>query len=149
MNAMAFDTHAHVKRLVGTGMSEPQAEAVIEALRQTAELPDISHLATKADLQVAKSDLQAAVGEIRLATKADLQVATSDLQAAIAEIRLATKADLQTTKSDLQAGISEVRAELTATRGELRGEIKGVRGELIWWIIGTGVASWAAHLFIK
>ena len=127
MNAMAFDTHAHVKRLVGTGMSEPQAEAVIEALRQTAELPDISHLATKADLQVAKSDLQAAIGEIRLATKADLQ----------------------TTKSDLQAGISEVRAELTATRGELRGEIKGVRGELIWWIIGTGVASWAAHLFIK
>ncbi|WP_217433609.1 CCDC90 family protein [Caulobacter sp. S45] len=29
MNAIAFDTHAHVKRLVGTGMSKPQAEAVI------------------------------------------------------------------------------------------------------------------------
>ena len=41
MNAMALDTHAHVKRLVGAGMSESQAEAVIEALRETAELPDI------------------------------------------------------------------------------------------------------------
>ena len=61
MNAMALDTHAHVKRLVGAGMSELQAEAVIEDFRQTAELPYISHLATNTDLQMTKSDLQAAI----------------------------------------------------------------------------------------
>ncbi len=94
MNAIAFDTHAHVKRLVGAGMSETQAEAVVEAVRQTAELPDISDLATKSDLRI--------------------------------------------TKADLQTSIADVRAE-----------IKGVRGELIWWIIGTGVVSTVAHLFIK
>ena len=65
MNAIAFDTHAHVKRLVGAGMSESQAEAVIEAVRQTAELPDISNLATKADLLITKSDLQSSIAELR------------------------------------------------------------------------------------
>ena len=123
MNAMAFDTHAHVKRLVGAGMSESQAEAIIDALRQTAELPDIGHLATKADLQITKAELQSAIAEVR--------------------------AELHTTKSDLQSSIGNVQAELVAAKGELRGEIKGLRGELIWWIIGTGVVSWVAHLFFK
>ena len=148
MNAMALDTHAHVKRLVGAGMSESQAEAVIEALRQTAELPDIGHLATKADLQIAKSDLQSSIAEVR----SELQATKSDLQSSIAEVR----SELQATKSDLQSLIAELRAELTGTKGELRGEIagvrgeiKGVRGELIWWIIGTGVVSTVAHLFFK
>ena len=104
-------------------MSESQAEAIIEALRQTAELPDIGHLATKADLQITKSELMSAIAE--------------------------TQSELHTTKSDLESSVASVQAELTATKGDLRGEIKGLRGELIWWIIGTGVVSTVAHLFIK
>ena len=69
MSAVTLDTHAHVKRLVGAGMSETQAEAVINALKQTAELPDISHLATKADLQITKAELQTSIAEVRAEVK--------------------------------------------------------------------------------
>ena len=119
MNAIAFDTHAHVKRLVGAGMTESQAEAVIEAVRQTAELPDISDLATKADLQMMRSELQSSIAEVR--------------------------SELTATKGELRGEITGVGGELQG----LRGELKGVRGELIWWSIGTGVVSTVAHLFIK
>jgi hypothetical protein len=37
MAASLLDTHAMVKRLVGTGMPEPQAEAVTELLKESHE----------------------------------------------------------------------------------------------------------------
>ena len=73
MNAIAFDTHAHVKRLVNAGMSEGQAEAVIEAVKDTTTLPDISQLATKGELTMA---VTAAVAELRseiLSVRADMK----------------------------------------------------------------------------
>ena len=93
MNAIAFDTHAHVKRLVGAGMSESQAEAVIEAVRQTAELPNISDLATKADLQITKSELQSSI--------------------------TAVQADLTATRSELRGEIAAVRGEMKGLQGRL------------------------------
>ena len=98
MNAIAFDTHAHVKRLVGAGMSESQAEAVVEAVKDTTALPDISQLSTRAEVQTAVADLKADIRNARVEAKADS---------------------------------------------------KAVKAELIWWIIGTGVVSTVAHLFIK
>jgi hypothetical protein len=65
MNAIAFDTHAHVKRLVGSGLTEVQAEAVIDAVRQTADLPDLSHLATKADLQAVELKLDGRINAVK------------------------------------------------------------------------------------
>jgi hypothetical protein len=55
---LAFDTLAFVKRLSAAGMETPQAEALAEALVDSA----FNNLATKADVQ-----------ELRLATKADLR----------------------------------------------------------------------------
>ena len=57
MTTLAFDTHAHVKRLVSLGMSEGQAEAVVEAVKDTTALPDISELATRAELKALKAEL--------------------------------------------------------------------------------------------
>jgi hypothetical protein len=56
-SATAFDTHAGVKRLVQAGMPEAQAEALIEVVAKTADMPDVSQLATKAELAGVEGEL--------------------------------------------------------------------------------------------
>ena len=89
-----MDTHAAVVRLTETGMTEPQAAAIVSTVRLAvddgvATKADLANLATKADLA-------------NLATKADLA-------------NLATKADLANlaTKADLNTDIANLKAELT------------------------------------
>jgi hypothetical protein len=69
----AFDTLAYSKRLRDKGVSQEQAEAHAEAIREFV----MADLATKADLQAfaTKADLQA------LATKADLQALSAHVDA--------------------------------------------------------------------
>lgn len=55
MNAIAFDTHAYVKRLTSVGITEAQAEVFAEEQaklieNQLATKSDLAPLATKADL---------------------------------------------------------------------------------------------------
>jgi hypothetical protein len=83
MSTITFDTHASFKRLKDAGLNEAQAEAVVEVVSKTAELPDISQLATKADL-------------------------------------------------------ASVKADLANVETKLDARITALKGELIWWIIGTG-----------
>ena len=51
MTAIAFDTLSASKRLREAGMDERAAEAIVELVQQTAQMPDISNLATKDDLR--------------------------------------------------------------------------------------------------
>ncbi len=51
MMTITFDTHEFVKRLKAAGMPEEQAEVVTDAIRDSRNL-DLSHLATKQDLQL-------------------------------------------------------------------------------------------------
>ena len=60
MNAITFDTHAHIKKLKEQGIAEKQAEAFVEMVKEAQEI-NASALATKADLT-----------ELRNTTKADL-----------------------------------------------------------------------------
>ncbi len=55
LNALAFDTHAFVKRLTAAGMPEAQAEVLAD---EQARLVD-ERLATKADLREAELRLEA------------------------------------------------------------------------------------------
>ena len=55
-----------------------------------------------------------------LATKADLQMATSELRAEIGELR----AEMKTSESNLRAEIGELRAEMKHSESNLRAEIK-------------------------
>lgn len=66
---MDFDSHAAVKRLAQTGLTEAQAEALVEALRALAR-SQREDLATRKDLDHAVAELR---NEIKhLATKAEL-----------------------------------------------------------------------------
>ncbi len=56
LSAAALDTHALVRRLRATGLSEDQAEAITAAIRESRD-SDLTNLVTKTDLAEAKFDI--------------------------------------------------------------------------------------------
>ena len=101
MSPFAFDTLSASKQLREAGMSEGVAEAVVSVFQHAAAMPDISHLATKADLDaqrvMTKSDLDALGALI----KADLDVMKADIGALKRD--MATKADLADLRAEFGA----------------------------------------------
>lgn len=69
--AIAFDTHKFVKHLTASGFTEQQAEAL--ASEQVNLLN--SNLATKADIESVKAEIEA----LRQETKADIESVKADL----------------------------------------------------------------------
>jgi hypothetical protein len=69
-----FDTDASVKTLTAAGMPEGQAEAVTELIKLSRE-PDLSLLATKADLAPLKADL----GQLRVELQRDIAETKADI----------------------------------------------------------------------
>ena len=109
MNAIAFDTHASFKRLKDAGLNDAQAEAVVDVVSRTADLPDISQLATKEDLALLRADM------VGVETRLEARISGA-------------KSDIAGAESRLDAKIVALDSRLTA-----------MKGELVWWIIGTGV----------
>lgn len=83
MSSLIFDTHAAATRYKSAGFTDAQVEALVDMARETTSLPDISSLATKADL---KADI-AQMGE-RLDARIDRVQA--ELKAAIATSQVQT-----------------------------------------------------------
>ena len=71
MNAM-LDTLSITRRLRGAGFSQEQVDAIAEAVRDAASLPDISNLTTKDDLrnglEVQRAELRAAITDSKAET---------------------------------------------------------------------------------
>ena len=80
--AIAFDTHRFVKRLTECGFTEQQAETLAD--EHVALLN--ANLATKADVEALRADIDA----LRQETKADIEA-----------LRQETKANIESAKSDL------------------------------------------------
>ena len=80
--AIAFDTHRFVKRLTECGFTEQQAETLAD--EHVALLN--ANLATKADVEALRADIDA----LRQETKAGIEA-----------LRQETKADIESAKSDL------------------------------------------------
>jgi DNA-binding transcriptional MerR regulator len=91
---MAIDTLKVAKRLREAGFSEPQAEAVIAAVREGTEQAGV---ATKADLAELRTELKAEIGELRTELKADIADLRSELRQS--ELRLAAK--IEAIKADI------------------------------------------------
>jgi len=62
MATITFDTHLFVRKLRETGISEPQAEVIIEVVRDAVAS---SEVATKNDLEVAKLELKRDIETVR------------------------------------------------------------------------------------
>lgn len=104
MTPFVFDTLSASKQLREAGMAEGVAEAVVSVFQHASATPDISHLATKADLDA-----------LSVATKADLEALSVATKADIAD--MATKSDLKAQlemlRHDMRAGFADVRAEVS------------------------------------
>lgn len=89
MSTPAFDTHASVKRLVKSGLTEEQAETVTAVVNEAKEV-DLSHLATKDDLLDAKIILENEISKLDASTKSDFE-----------RLRVKTKSDISEAKFEL------------------------------------------------
>jgi len=68
MTALAFDTHAFVKRLTGAGMPEAQAEVLADEQRRLFD----DRLATKDDLERVKAEINSETKTTLAEIKADI-----------------------------------------------------------------------------
>jgi hypothetical protein len=57
MSTITFDTHAFVKRLTSSGLSEQQAEAIAEAQKDSLSQALTTTFATKSDIQRIEADV--------------------------------------------------------------------------------------------
>lgn len=130
MTPFLFDTLSASRQLREAGMPEGVAEAVVTVFQHAATMPDVSHLATKADLEqlslATKEDLE----RLSLATRADLERLSSATKADLERLSSATKADLEALRSDV-AGMA-TRIEVDAIRKEMatKADIADVRLEI-------------------
>lgn len=65
MTTITFDTHLFVRKLRETGITEPQAEVIADAIKEAQSCLDV---ASKADLELLRADLKRDIAE----TKAEL-----------------------------------------------------------------------------
>ncbi len=113
--AIAFDTHRFVKRLTGCGFTERQAETLAE--EHVALLN--ANLATKADVEGARADIEA----LRQETKAGIEA-----------LRQETKAGIEALRQETKAGIEALRQETKAA-------IEVSKSDLMKWMIGALIAQ--------
>jgi hypothetical protein len=128
MSSVAFDTHEAVSDIRKAGANEQLAEAIVRVVQRTADLPDISTLATKADLAALAIATKADLDALAIATKADLAALTS-----------ATKADFALVRADLTALAAATKGDLAALEARLDGKIATLDGKLtlLLWMIGV------------
>lgn len=87
MNAVAFDTHAFVKKLQGVGFTTEQAETITE-LQQQAGLSLLDHTRREYHLD-------------ELATKRDMDARIKEVELKIELVRAELKKDIAESKADL------------------------------------------------
>lgn len=113
--SIAFDTFGATKRLRDAGLEERAAEAIVELVQSTAQFPDISGLATKADTAT-KADLADLATRAETATKADLANMATKAETAtktdLADLAHTTRMDIQALKADLAITKHQILAEL-------------------------------------
>lgn len=64
MTSIAFDTHDAVKTLRNAGVDERSAEAMVEVMKRTTDLPRVDHLATKADIAELRTEIAKVEGRL-------------------------------------------------------------------------------------
>ncbi len=90
---MVFDTHEAANRFKAAGFTDDQVEALVEVSRRTTALPDISTLATKADVEEARSETRGLGAELRAeiaGLRAEIRTEIAGLKTLIASTQVQT-----------------------------------------------------------
>lgn len=106
MTPFVFDTLSASKQLREAGMAEGVAEAVVSVFQHAAAMPDISHLATKDQVEALQADVA------NTPTRAEVEAISSEMKSQFKAIRqeMATKEDIAQVKleiANLRASVNE------------------------------------------
>ena len=123
MTSFSFDTLGASKQLREAGMPEGMAEAVVSVFQHAAMTPDISHLATRGDLDAASLAMKADLEATTRAMKADLEATTRAMKADLEARTLALKADLETATRALKADIEGLGLSSKVELANLRADV--------------------------
>lgn len=115
MNAVPFDTLKMARKLESAGFTGAQAAGAAEAM---ADAMSGAELATKADVQSARSDLQTEIKAVRSDLHAEIKAVRSDLQA--------VKSELENKIDRLDAKIEIVRRDMTIRLGAMLAGSTGI-----------------------
>jgi hypothetical protein len=110
-SATVFDTYSYVKRLVGAGMSEAQAEIQVEAVVSFLD----ERVTTKHDLQLLQRDMV----EMDANLRRDIKEIEANLKRDIKEIEANLKRDIKEMELVLRGEIEQLQLKLTIRLGAI------------------------------
>jgi phage shock protein A len=169
MSAAIFDTHVAATRYRAAGFSESQVEALVETAREATELPDISTLATKTDLErlalVTKSDVEQFGGRLdakidqlgtrldgkidQLGTRLDGRIEQLDGRIDQLGARLDGKIDQLGTRLDgkidqlrtrLDGKVEQLDGKIGQSQAELKAAIASSQLQTVYFVLTANVA---------
>jgi phage shock protein A len=169
MSAAIFDTHVAATRYRAAGFSESQVEALVETAREATELPDISTLATKTDLErlalVTKSDIEqlgarldAKIDQLgtrldgkidQLGTRLDGRIEQLDGRIDQLGTRLDGKIDQLGTRLD--GKVEQLDGKIGQSQAELKAAIASSQLQTVYFVLTANVAltvlsTWLARM---
>ncbi len=106
--ALAFDTHAYVKKLRDVGVPEQQAEVQVEAIAS------ILH-----DRMVTKEDHRRDIKELETSLKRDIKELETSLKRDIKELETSLKRDIKELENKLGRDIKDLENRLLVRLGTL------------------------------
>jgi peptidoglycan hydrolase CwlO-like protein len=120
----SLDTLDIAKRLKEAGFSDSQAEAVTTVFRDV-RAADLGNLATKADIQEVRAEIQAMRAEVR----AEIQAVRVEVRTDIQSVRAEVRADIQSVRADIQHLDNKVeilRRDITIRLGGMIAAANGI-----------------------
>ena len=132
---MTVDTLSLAKELREAELSTTQAEAIAAAIGRAV----LQGTATKADVQVLRSDLE----QVRSETRGEFALVRSDLEQVRSETRgefALVRSDLEQLRSETRGEFALVRREMAQVRADFVAEIEKVRSGLLTYFIATIVS---------
>ena len=136
---LAFDTHAAVVDLVGSGMPERQAETVVRLQVSLIE----QHFATRADI----GTVNAAIESSRVSTETEfgkvyaaLESSRVSTETEFGKVYAAIESSRVSTDARFESRRRETDAQFESVRHEFKADFASLKSELIKWMIGTNLA---------
>ena len=130
----AFDTLGYAKRLRDTGIPTIEAEAHAEAAREFI----MAELATRADLEVTRRELESSIGLLR-----------RDLESSIGLLRRDLESSAGTLRQHIDSSLAAIHQEMAAMRREVRAAMDNMGLKLtvrLGTMIAVGFGALAALL---
>ncbi len=141
----AFDTLKFTQRLEQAGINPEQATALAEAQREALDALLDGRLASKADIDVLRSEVKADIDLLRSEVKADIDILRSEVKADIDLLRSELKADIDALRSEFKTDIGVLQSEVKIDIGALKSELDVLRADvqgkfnLLSWMVGLSL----------